>query len=58
MGTALAVSPFNFVVNMVEKDCPKVLINMENTAANGFDFVNEEAFPERLFLQGKCDETI
>ena len=38
MGTALAVAPFNYCVNLV--DCPKVLINLNNTAAQDFDFDN------------------
>ena len=37
MGTALAVGPFNSVVNEVG-NIPKVLINMENTASHGYDF--------------------
>jgi NAD-dependent SIR2 family protein deacetylase len=31
MGTALAVSPFNMLVEMVPKNCHQVLINRENT---------------------------
>ena len=41
MGTALAVSPFNSVVTSIDKKCPKILINMENTKAHGFDIENE-----------------
>jgi hypothetical protein len=36
MGTALAVSPFNMIVNSVNPSCPKVLINLENTLEHGF----------------------
>lgn len=56
IGTALAVNPFCQVVNMV--NCPQVLINMDNTATAGFDFLDPENHPMRIFLQGKCDETI
>jgi len=42
---------------LVGENIPKVLINMENTSASGFDFDSEE-YPNRLFLEGKCDEII
>ena len=58
MGTALAVSPFNQIVNTVKKSCPKVLINMENTIQHGFEFDKQELYPERLFLKGKCDDIV
>jgi len=38
MGTALAVGPFNSIVDMVGPNIPKVLINMENTTYSGYDF--------------------
>lgn len=57
MGTALAVSPFNQIPNMVQKNVPKVLLNMENTKeTGGVDFTDGKK--KKLFLQGKCDETI
>lgn len=56
MGTALAVMPFNMLVDTVPKNAHQVLINMENTKTHGFDFVN--GGPNRLFLKGKCDDTI
>jgi hypothetical protein len=31
MGTALAVSPFNMIPDIIPKEVPKVLFNMENT---------------------------
>jgi NAD-dependent SIR2 family protein deacetylase len=37
IGTALAVSPFNHLVNTVG-DCPKVLFNMNNTKDSGYNF--------------------
>ena len=55
MGTGLAVSPFNQMVDTVKEECPKVLINMENTDFSGYDFKTKYQ-PERLFLQGKCDD--
>lgn len=57
MGTALAVAPFNRIIHTVEENCPKVLINLENTLLTGFDFDSEDR-PERLFLQGKADEVV
>jgi NAD-dependent SIR2 family protein deacetylase len=56
IGTALAVSPFNNTLYMASDDCPKVLINMTNNREHGFDFDNLYHHPERLLLQGKCDE--
>jgi NAD-dependent SIR2 family protein deacetylase len=58
IGTGLAVSPFNSIVGKPDQDVPRVLINLENTVDNGFDFENLIDYPERLFLQGKCDEVI
>ena len=55
MGTTLAVPPFCHLVNWVGKHIPKVLINLHNTHQTGFNFDSKE-FPERLFLQGKCDD--
>lgn len=37
--------------------CPQVLVNLTNTAEAGFDFDSAE-HPHRLFLQGKCDDTL
>lgn len=34
-----------------------MLINLTNTAEAGFDFDSSE-HPHRLFLQGKCDDTL
>ena len=57
MGTGLAVSPFNQMVDSVQTECPKVLINMENTDYSGYDF-KSKFNPERLFLKGKCDDIV
>ena len=57
IGTSLAVNPFNTLVDIVSLECPKVLINMENTKPQGYDF-NSRSFPERLFLKGKCDDIV
>ena len=35
MGTALAVSPFNLVPQLIKHKCPKVLFNMNNTKETG-----------------------
>ena len=57
MGTALAVAPFNMLPTIVEDSTPKVLFNMENTAeTGGQDYTQPNTY--RLFVQGKCDETI
>lgn len=55
MGTALAVMPFNMLVNDVPKGVHQVLINRENLKTQGFDF---EKPLNRLFLPGSCDDTI
>jgi hypothetical protein len=55
MGTALAVSPFNVIPHLV-KDKPQVLFNMDNThLTGGIDFTKGD---NRLYVEGKCDETI
>jgi len=56
MGTALAVAPFCHLVECTKKSCPKVLINMSLT--ENYDFNDKEKYPERLFVKGKCDQTI
>ena len=33
-------------------------MNLENTTSAGYDFEDVLNNPERLFLRGKCDETI
>ena len=57
MGTALAVSPFNIIPQLLpNKETPRVLFNMENThLTGGIDFTKGKT---SLFVQGKCDETI
>ena len=55
VGTALAVAPFNTIVDKLK--CPQVLVNLTNTDASGFDF-SSASEPHRLFLQGKCDDTL
>jgi NAD-dependent SIR2 family protein deacetylase len=56
MGTALAVAPFCSIVDRISDKTPKVLINM--TLTENHDFDNREYHPERLFIKGKCDDTI
>ena len=57
MGTALAVSPFNALPQMLKDTCPKVLFNMENTnLTSGWDFTEPNRY--KLFVEGKCDDTI
>ena len=58
IGTALAVGPFNSLVDAIPDTVPKVLINLENTASAGYDFDNKEKHPMRLFLKGKCDDVV
>jgi NAD-dependent histone deacetylase SIR2 len=58
IGTALAVGPFNQIVNIISDTTPKVLINMENTDYSGFEFCDSERYPNRILLQGKCDEVV
>lgn len=57
MGTALAVPPFNNVPDMAGDSCPKVLFNMENVnQTSRYDFCDEQG--DKIFVQGKCDESI
>lgn len=58
MGTSLAVAPFCFTVLQGPQDVPRVLINLENTDDNGYDFDNFVENPERLLLKGTADATI
>ena len=58
IGTSLSIKPFNKTVEKAKKGCPKVLINLEHTDFNGFDFQDLEKNPGRLFLKGKCDDII
>ena len=55
MGTALAVSPFNMIPDIIPKEVPKVLFNMENTnKTSSHDFTKQG----KLLVKGKCDESI
>ena len=57
MGTALAVAPVNKLPQMLSPNVPKVLFNLNNTKeTGGYDF--EEKTNCKLFVQGKCDETL
>ena len=56
MGTALAVTPFSYLPNEVKDNVPRVLFNLNNTTeSGGIDFTEG---PNKLFVQGKCDETL
>lgn len=59
MGTSLQVQPFASLVNMVNRDCPVLLINMENSAKWMFhlplpkkDFHGSN---RKVFWKGDCD---
>ena len=57
MGTALAVAPFSYLIQMVPKGCLKVLMNLDNTnETGGYDFTEPDT--DKLFIRGKCDETV
>ena len=58
IGTAMAVFPFNNTIHQVDKDCPRVLMNLENISQNGYDFKDLLNHPERLLLEGRCQPTI
>ena len=58
IGTALAVNPFNSCVDKPLDGVPKVLWNLENTTEHGWDFEDIKKFPGRLFMKGKCDDTV
>lgn len=42
IGTSLVVGPFNGACDYPRSHCPKVLLNMDNTADAGYDFDDEE----------------
>lgn len=50
MGTSLVVFPFAFLVQMIEKETPVVLINNTNSLQSGF--------PNALWLDGDLDSQI
>lgn len=50
MGTSMAVHPFCATIMETSRKTPKVLINMENTRLNAYDFDDLYNNPERLFL--------
>jgi NAD+-dependent protein deacetylase SIR2 len=51
MGTSLTVHPFASLVNMVEGQCPRVLINLDKVGGMG-------SGKNDLVLLGKCDDII
>ena len=51
MGTSLTVHPFASLAGMVEKSCPRVLINLEHVG----DFGSRA---DDVILLGKCDEIV
>lgn len=55
IGTALAVGPYNNLVEVGGDDIPKVLINLQPTEFHNFQ---DPKHPNRLFLQGKCDDIV
>lgn len=57
MGTGLNVLPFNMLVREPKKGVPVVLINLADTKMS-FRFKDTYNHPDRLFLEGKCDEII
>lgn len=50
MGTSLVVYPFAFLIEMVEKNIPVILINNTNSLKKGF--------PNSLWLDGDLDEQV
>ena len=58
IGSDLEYSPFNTVLDVVGGECPKVLIHTHDTSSEGYDFCDQEKFPNNLFLQGDCDEVV
>ena len=58
IGTALAVTPFSNCVDKPLDGIPKVLWNLENTEEHEFDFEDLKEWPNRLYMHGKCDDTV
>lgn len=51
MGTSLTVQPFASLADMVNDDCPRVLINIDHVGNIG-------SKPDDVVLLGKCDDII
>jgi NAD-dependent histone deacetylase SIR2 len=51
MGTSLTVHPFARLAELVNADCPRVLINLERVG----DFAHR---PDDVLLLGKCDDMV
>ena len=51
IGTSLTVHPFASLINMVEKQCPRVLINLDKVGDIG-------SGKNDLVLLGKCDDIV
>ncbi|KAI9189129.1 hypothetical protein H9P43_000557 [Blastocladiella emersonii ATCC 22665] len=64
LGTSLKVAPFNSLVDFVERDIPRVLINRERVGdygngTLGFDFEGKRQKIRRdVFLPGSCDDVV
>jgi len=68
IGTSLMVAPFNRLISFVDKDCPRLLINMEpagNNASSGFGLfggpsLNYDSKKNRrdVFYKGTCDNGV
>ena len=60
MGTSLKVQPFASLVTMVNKSCPVLLINMENSAPRMFKQpLSKDEFQgnnRKVFWKGACDD--
>ena len=60
MGTSLQVQPFASLVNMVQDNCPVLLINMENSAPWKFKAYSTkdefEGSNKKAFWKGDCDQ--
>lgn len=54
MGTSLKVSPFNFIPNFLNKDCHKLLINMERVGNLKLDDIGSKD----VFVKGYTDDAI
>lgn len=50
MGTSLVVFPFAFLIEMVQKDVPVILINNTNSL--------KDRFPNSLWLDGNLDDQV
>lgn len=55
-GTSLKVQPFGLLSQLVDDDCPRLLINRELVGSFTESVSNPESNYRDVFLEGNCDD--